>query len=379
MARKAKWPPQARPHKNGQDRVKWAGREYYVGRTGSPEAAAGYAALLGRLDAGRALPPPPAFAPPSVDDAILLWAEQVKPTLSPGQQWRYARTLTVLSRTCGGVPAAEFGAGHLRQVRSAMLDGSWLLPEERGRTGLAVKGGPREGGPWSRRTANKMTNAIRTVWRWLDLEPGSPVPEGRWAALKALPPLDGGKTRRREWRDEDFLAVADAMTRSPARRMLLVQLWSGCRAGEARGMLWEEIDRAGPVWVWRPARHKNAWRGHERVIALGPKAQAVLADQRAREPRSSLVFPCRLRGRGRITGGYTASAYAYTVRKAAARAGRAGLQPYDARHCARMRVSRLLGLEAARSVLGHATAEMTAEYGQAVDLDLAAKAALAAG
>ena len=31
------------------------------------------------------------------------------------------------------------------------------------------------------------------------------------------------------------------------------------------------------VWVYSPATHKNAYRGHARTIFVGPKAQAVLA------------------------------------------------------------------------------------------------------
>ena len=32
----------------------------------------------------------------------------------------------------------------------------------------------------------------------------------------------------------------------------------------------------GAVWIYRPAKHKNAHRGHHRMVALGAAAQAVI-------------------------------------------------------------------------------------------------------
>jgi integrase len=37
-----------------------------------------------------------------------------------------------------------------------------------------------------------------------------------------------------------------------------------------------DIDTGGTVWLYRPPHHKTAWRGKVRVIAIGPKAQALL-------------------------------------------------------------------------------------------------------
>jgi uncharacterized protein (TIGR02996 family) len=60
------------------------------------------------------------------------------------------------------------------------------------------------------------------------------------------------------------------------RAMAELQLLTGMRPGEAAALRFEEIDRAGDVWLFRPARHKTAHRGKERVIAIGPKARAAL-------------------------------------------------------------------------------------------------------
>jgi len=37
-----------------------------------------------------------------------------------------------------------------------------------------------------------------------------------------------------------------------------------------------DIDMSGPVWAFRPAEHKTAYRGHERVVHFGPRAQQIL-------------------------------------------------------------------------------------------------------
>jgi hypothetical protein len=37
-----------------------------------------------------------------------------------------------------------------------------------------------------------------------------------------------------------------------------------------------DLTMSGPVWTYRPASHKNKHRGRDRVIYLGPQAQAVI-------------------------------------------------------------------------------------------------------
>ena len=55
-----------------------------------------------------------------------------------------------------------------------------------------------------------------------------------------------------------------------------LQLLTGMRPGEACGLTLAEVERVGPLWVYRPAEHKTAHRGRQRVIPIGPKARAVL-------------------------------------------------------------------------------------------------------
>ena len=44
------------------------------------------------------------------------------------------------------------------------------------------------------------------------------------------------------------------------------------------------------VWFYRPKRHKNAWRGHDRCVMIGPKAQAILAEFVRPAPADTPIF-----------------------------------------------------------------------------------------
>jgi hypothetical protein len=37
-----------------------------------------------------------------------------------------------------------------------------------------------------------------------------------------------------------------------------------------------DIDRSGPVWIYKPSRHKLDYREKSRAVAIGPKAQRDL-------------------------------------------------------------------------------------------------------
>lgn len=125
-----------------------------------------------------------------------------------------------------------------------------------------------------------------------------------------------------------------------------------------------DLDTAGPVWLYRPRQHKTDRFGHVRVVAVGPRARAVLAPWLARaraKGADALVFPTR-RGTG-----YTDQTYARAVRRCADRVGLPGLVPSQGRHATAERVRRGAGDVAARDVLGHASLGATQRYGAKVN------------
>ena len=73
--------------------------------------------------------------------------------------------------------------------------------------------------------------------------------------------------------------------------MVLLQRLTGCRPGEMCIVRPIDLDRAADVWVYRPSRHKGQWRGKERIIHIGPKAQAVLTPYLLREAETYCFSP----------------------------------------------------------------------------------------
>jgi integrase len=132
---------------------------------------------------------------------------------------------------------------------------------------------------WSRTHINGQISRVRHVIRWAvgeELVPGSV-----YEALRAIDGLRRGKDGIRETdgvKPADPKHVEAALPHMPpsVAAMVRLQLLSGCRAGEMMAMRDADVDTTGEVWVYRPHRHKNKNRGKDRVVFLGPQAQAVL-------------------------------------------------------------------------------------------------------
>src|SRR5262249_20211090 len=77
----------------------------------------------------------------------------------------------------------------------------------------------------------------------------------------------------------------------PVAAMVRLQLLTGCRVGEVVAMRGCDLTPGEPNWEYRPARHKNAWRGQPRVIPLGPKAQEVVRAWLRPDPSEYLFSP----------------------------------------------------------------------------------------
>ena len=201
-----------------------------------------------------------------------------KPT-SELKDFRFS--LRPLKRLYGHTAAKDFGPLALKAYRQALVDGSWLTEEE--------KAERRESGHkigCCRGVANQRTGRIRRLFRWAVEQ--ELVPPAVLQALQAVRDLPTGRGHARE--TEEVKPVADAVVeatlpflRPQVRAMVLLQRHAGMRPGEVCIMRGIDIDMSGPVWTYTPVsdsgpagKHKTAWRGHRRIIQLGPKAQAVL-------------------------------------------------------------------------------------------------------
>lgn len=165
--------------------------------------------------------------------------------------------------------------------------------------------------------------------------------------------------------------------------MVRVHRLTGMRPGEVCGLAWDRIERVGEVWAYRPAHHKLEWRRQARVVAIGPRAQAVLekyagADgaifsparalaERAADARAARVSPVGEGEDGRraaarreagmevrkAAGSWDVNAYCRAIARACARHGIERWSPNRLRHTCATAVRRRLGIAAARAVLGH--------------------------
>jgi len=174
--------------------------------------------------------------------------------------------------------------------------------------------------------------------------------------------------------------------------MVRLQLHSAMRPGELCIMRPADIDRSGDVWFYSPRSHKNTWRGKNRCIAIGPKAQAVLLRYLARAGEACLFQPrdseakrlaaqeaarttpmscgnrrgtnCVASPRKQPGDHYTVASYRRAIHRAAKKAKVELWSPHRLRHTAGTTVRREFGLDACQAVLGHRHAQVSEVYGE---------------
>ena len=247
------------------------GRQFYLGRYGSPESVAEYNRLIQEWMAAGSPPQRPgprrkpaesSTAPTTVDEMILAFWKHAEvhyraPDGEPtGEADNFREALRPVRRLYGHASAADFGPLALRTVRDEMV-----------KSGLA------------RTTINARINRIRRVFKWAASH--EIVPVSVVQGLSTVAGLQQGRTRAPEPEKVKAVPIEDVEATlphlpSPVAGMVRVQLATGCRAGEVVRMRTCDITMTGSTWEYRPATHKTAWRGCDRVIVLGPKAQAVV-------------------------------------------------------------------------------------------------------
>ncbi len=246
----------------------------------------------------------------------------------------------------------------------------------------------------SRTTINARIGKIRRMFKWAVGE--ELVPASVYQGLQAVEGLRVGREGVRETEpvkpvpEEHVVAVLPHVSR-PIRAMIELQDMTGMRPGEVMAMRGGDIDRSGPIWTYRPARHKTRDRGFERVIALGPRAQAILSDwlkddstaflfspadavahrnAERRRSRRSPMTPSQARRKPKPDpkraprDRYDKRTYNTAIERACAKAGVPRWHPNQLRHAAATRIRRLFSLEAAQVVLGHARADVTQVYAE---------------
>jgi integrase len=157
----------------------------------------------------------------------------------------------------GDTSANEFGPLSLKTVRNAMIERDLARSTINGHIGR-IKRIFRWG------TENELVDA--KVFHSLQAVAG--LRRGRSAA-KETPPV-------RPVPEQDIQAVLPHVSPQVAA-MIRLQYLTGMRSGEVMIMRGCDLETRGKTWKYTPSTHKTEHHGIERIIFLGPQAQAVLA------------------------------------------------------------------------------------------------------
>jgi len=391
--------PKYRLHKgSGQALVQINGERIYLGKHGTEQSREKYrrivAESLGKTKHSPSWPPRN-----DQNGAVLLVGGLIL------EFWRFAEeyyqrdgkptselgclrdALKPLRDLYGRTAAAKFGPRCLKAVRQAMIDADL-----------------------SRGVINDRIRRIKRLFKWGVAE--ELIPPAVYHALQAVPGLRKGRTAARE--SEPVQPVADVVVEAtlphlPAvvADMVRFQRFTGCRPSEVCMVRPGDVDRTGEIWEYRPTSHKTQYRGRERIIFIGPRAQDILRSYLLRPPsvccfspveserarneerranRKSPMTPSQAKRRPKknrrrpLRDRYDRNSYRRAIHRALAlanrkrkeSAGEAGIDvellpqwsPNQLRHTAGTEIRRHYGIEAAQTVLGHAQADVTQVYAE---------------
>jgi len=414
--------PGYRRHKqSGQAYVNLSGRQVLLGPHGSPASWRAYHRAVAEWQANGRRVPDKGAGDYLVRDLVAEYLEHAevyyrrKDGSPTSEVENTAGSMVELLHLYGDVPAADFGLAQLRVVREAMIARPpELLAKAPRRTRDKRPRRPMLAG-LSRANTNQRIGRIVRMFRWASVE--EKVPEDVFGKLRALSPLKAHHSKARETEPKkpvDWKDVEAVLPRVPrqVRAMILLQWHCAMRPSEVCSMKPCEIDRKATPWRYRPAQHKTSWRGRSRVVPFGPRAREVLAPFLDRVPRPAPDAPLfrpmdahRERREGRVPKekkrkrrpvtphdvarvaalereaakrrrvpgeAYDVRGYAQAIARACDEAEVARWSPGRLRHSAATRLQAELGIEEARCVLGHSTAQVTMVYAQADELRAAA-------
>ena len=371
--------PKYRKHRaTGQAVVTIGGKDQYLGPHRSKASLLEYERVISEwLANGRQA---------SANEEGLLTVSEVL-----ARYWKYARqhyrgkdgkptssvqevkqTLRPLRRLYGHTLARDFGPLAVKAIRQVMIE-----------EGLC------------RETINKRVGTIKRVFRWAVSE--ELVPPELHHGLSAVAGLQMGRTDAPESDAVEPISEADVQATLPHLPGIVVdmvrfQRLTGCRPGDVCIIRPCDVDRSNDVWEYRPKSHKTAYRGKERIIYVGLKAQDVLRPYLLREAEAYCFSPAesvkelrerkharrrtplscgnrpgtnRTRNPKRAPGNrYDTDSYRRAIHRACKRAEVEKWSPNRLRHSAATEIRKKFGLEATQTVLGHAQADVTQIYAE---------------
>ena len=163
------------------------------------------------------------------------------------------------------------------------------------------------------------------------------------------------------------------------------------RPGEVVVMRGRDLDTTGKLWFYQPESHKTEHHGHERIVELGRRAQAVVREflkpdldaylfsaadaveehnaERRRE-RNSPMTPSQAKRRRKRKpkraprDHYDCDSYRQAIDRACKLADVPRWHPHQLRHSYGTRIRKEFGVEVARVMLGHRSVAVTELYAE---------------
>ncbi|GAB5444943.1 MAG: tyrosine-type recombinase/integrase [Fuerstiella sp.] len=256
-----------------------------------------------------------------------------------------------VTRACGHTLTRDFGPALLKTIRENMVDAGW-----------------------TRKSINQQINRIRRMLKW-GVEQDLVTPDVLHRC-QAVAPLSRGRTVAPETQPVRPVDLADITAvkrhvRPVVWDMIRLQYRTGMRPGEVRTMTVGDLDLSGDEWLYRPASHKTEHHGRERVIVIGSRSQRILRKYLTADRGRFLFESVRAKS-------YTKDSYNRAIARACKLAGISTWSPNRLRHTFATRANAIFGIEATRTSLGHASADMTQIYAER-DLEAARRVARAIG
>ena len=381
MSRNRPRPPKYRHYKpKNLAVVRIAGRDHYLGKYDSPESYERYDRLvsewlLTRQHRGFAARPTNVGARSFTINELILgfWHHAQRRYVKNGEPTSELRSFRTALRPArqlyGRVPVTEFGPLALVACRQKLIE-----------AGIC------------RKRINQHVGRIRHTFKWGVAR--ELVPETVWRALCAVEGLKFGEAPETvpvKPAPEQHIQAIQPFVTPQVWAMVNVQLWSGCRPGEACVMRTIDINTHGKIWEYRPHSHEGEHHGKERVVYLGPHAQKIIKpwlktdlqaylfspqearawfqEQRAKNrktprPKKARERPRKANPRRTPRDHYGTREYDHAIERACEKAGVPAWTPNQLRHTAATRIRAAYGIEAARIILGHSSAVTSEIYAE---------------
>lgn len=254
---RTKKPPSYRLHKQtGQAVVTLNGRDHYLGKHGSEASREAYDRIVGEwLCSGRRTQASNKESL-SVNELLAAYLRYAEHHYPPKEVSHVKCVMRALKTSHGRAQVTDFGPLALKAVRERFVDQGQV-----------------------RTYVNDNVGRIKRIFRWgteNELLPASVL-----YGLGAVAGLRRGRTDAPEGMQVKPVpdVYVDAIRPHVSRQVWAIvelQRLTGMRSGEVVIMRGRDLEMNGTIWLYSPGKHKTEYHGHERVVEIGPKAQAVV-------------------------------------------------------------------------------------------------------